>query len=689
MRRVRGRGLCLSLLVLVGCGGAPVAQGPVGAGGVAPAVPVSEHLLQELPGPRPLWVDRIPDSTGETLHFVGQSGLQSMERDARNDALRDAVNSFARYCGVDVTLVDEYLAVSVGKASQVADPTVSRKEQNRQSTEAFVSRVKSREWYGRQLERRMGPTVLERGWQAWVLVTVPPDEVAQVQAYRDRRRLAAAAERDAPHREAYARVAALLENARALDRDGKPLAALESYVEALARYEQAQAQTGFEQALAGIEAEGLPRSLPVEPELRQLLAALSLHGQPMTQRVVPGDVLALPFQLAVLRGGQPVAGAPVLFRGPETEVRATTAADGSAHFFPDGSSRWGEGTRVFEARLEHPALAKVPARFSVPQPVAFAVTVRELSPEEAQAVNRERLGLLATALAEAARREWAADGAVPLAVLPATEPEGAGALGETVGLELEAALLQQTGLAVIGGDRALRSLDSGLATSREAQGLVLSRLTRSGGQLVLAARLVRLAGPHVVASETTRLRLTDAFEVAAEARAARQPPLELDAGFWYLPPHGRLQPIEDGITLRSGHRYQVQFAPRQAAHVYAYQIDSAGTAYPLFPNADLLPVGNPVAAGRQVKLPAPDAYFELDDRVGTEELVVIASRFPLPEVERVLGALQQGQRLVERPGEAGSRDLVVESPQETFDLAMEILSNPALGTVRRVKFLHR
>jgi hypothetical protein len=313
-----------------------------------------------------------------------------MEREARNDALRDAVNRFARYCGVDVTLVDEYLAVSVGTASQVADPTVSRKEQNRQSTEAFVSRVKSREWYHRQLERRMGPTVLERGWQAWVLVAVPPDEVAQVQVYRDRRRLAAAAERDAPHREAYARVAALLENARALDRDGKPLAALEGYAEALVRYEQALAETGFEQALAGIEAEGLPRTLPVEPELRQLLAALTLHGQPMTQRLVPGDALAAPFQMAVLRGGQPVGGAPVLFRGPETEVRGTTAADGNVSFFPDGSSRWGEGTRVFEARLEHPALAKVPARFSIPQPVAFSVTVRELSPEEAQALNRVR-----------------------------------------------------------------------------------------------------------------------------------------------------------------------------------------------------------------------------------------------------------------------------------------------------------
>jgi hypothetical protein len=171
--------------------------------------------------------------------------------------------------------------------------------------------------------------------------------------------------------------------------------------------------------------------------------------------------------------------------------------------------------------------------------------------------------------------------------------------------------------------------------------------------------------------------------------------VEITAKFRYQIPNARPRPLEDGAVLHSGDRYSIFFEPRQKAHVYVYQVDSRGVVFPFFPNPDFSELKNPVPAGQAVWVPSAEWSFELDDNAGTEELVVVASRIPLREVESVFNTLLAEQKLTAEPRGSGSgtgrerKTLTMEAGSTTLALALDILASPGLGAVKRVKFLHK
>jgi len=682
--------------LLAGCSSAQVAGSTDGQKPMRESGVVVDKVVQEIPGSRPEWIDVIPDSDGQNLYFVGQSGSFRLERDARDDALRSAVNDFARYCGVEVNILDEYLAVSTSKASGVADPTISTKNLSQQAVEAFVSRVKSREWYARRIERYMGSTLLETAWQSWTLVTVPVSEVERVREYKEKLKEQRAEAQAAPFLEPYAKAASLLDAARKVRSDDKPLEALPAYLVALKTYEKVVAIEGFDKAQSVLKAKGHEFPLPIEAEIQSLLADLKVEKLNSPPRMEPGDQLPEPLNVRAAYKGRPLAAAPILFSGEGAETRLTASEKGMASFRPENSSSWKEGNKTFVASLDHTALEAASARFNKPETATFLIEVRSVDNAEALEINKKAIEQLASDLAEAAKNSQYADGLKSVVVLPATEPHGPTRFGSDLAGEIEGALAKAAGIKSM--DRSY--LDNALQNpeaAAEVGGAVSSRVILEGNKIYLKASLIHLKSASIVGSSQKTLRLTAVMKSALEEKRPREPGVEIDVNFLYQVRGARPQKLENAMTLYSGNRYSVFFEPKRKAYVYVYQIDSLGKIFPLFPNSDFSSQTNPAPAGQAVTLPSGDWAFELDENPGAEEIIVIASRIPLNEVEGLFGQILQGQELgpeTQAKSPAGRqgdqrRELTVDASRTTMDLALDILSSPALGTVKRVKFFHK
>ncbi|MEA3397116.1 MAG: hypothetical protein U9R05_06605 [Chloroflexota bacterium] len=131
------------------------------------------------------WIHHVPKSTNTHHFFVGVSEEKhAAEADARNHASIDCISQFARHCGVEIKLYYNYLAVSYGKSSEVTDPTVAMKDSRQHIVDAFVSRLKPREYCAQRIEKFSDTSKTESSWKAYVLATVPVDEVQKVKDYK-------------------------------------------------------------------------------------------------------------------------------------------------------------------------------------------------------------------------------------------------------------------------------------------------------------------------------------------------------------------------------------------------------------------------------------------------------------------------------------------------------------------------
>lgn len=134
---------------------------------------------------RPVWVDYPPESDSSYHYFVGISNKVSTETEARDAAMRNAINHFVSFCGVDVELSDIHVSTTEGSTSFVLSSKVSGVAKETIEAEAKVSRIKAKAWHACQLRIYHGETHLGTGWEAKVLVKVPLEEVERVRQYAE------------------------------------------------------------------------------------------------------------------------------------------------------------------------------------------------------------------------------------------------------------------------------------------------------------------------------------------------------------------------------------------------------------------------------------------------------------------------------------------------------------------------
>lgn len=118
----------------------------------------------------------------------------------------------------------------------------------------------------------------------------------------------------------------------------------------------------------------------------------------------------------------------------------------------------------------------------------------------------------------------------------------------------------------------------------------------------------------------------------------------------------RARSLQAGDELTSGSGYRLAVTPTVDCHLYVFQVDARGQLFELFPNPDYGAGTNPVAGKRVIRIPAAQIpWLVLDDTVGLETIVAIASETPLADAkQRATTLVGSGRSRGVRPGGHGS-----------------------------------
>jgi hypothetical protein len=109
-------------------------------------------------------------------------------------------------------------------------------------------------------------------------------------------------------------------------------------------------------------------------------------------------------------------------------------------------------------------------------------------------------------------------------------------------------------------------------------------------------------------------------------------------------PVARWLPLQNGQDLSSNDRYFIVMRSPQPCYFYVFQIDSTGKLDWLFPaNAFTGDSSgqNPVPAEELIKIPPEDRAFYLDENLGIENLYVVTTPGPWPDLEHALSRAAQ------------------------------------------------
>ncbi|MEK7812171.1 MAG: DUF4384 domain-containing protein [Candidatus Desantisbacteria bacterium] len=134
-------------------------------------------LVESYPKKRPKWIDSVPENK-KVECFVGISAKYQLEKEARSDALRAAGKEIVNAIGVDVSVIWERLGSDYGFSAQANDPTIAIREKEQQMAEVFFKGLRGEEWYSVKYETRVNNKPISSYWQAYVLVKIPKEELA-------------------------------------------------------------------------------------------------------------------------------------------------------------------------------------------------------------------------------------------------------------------------------------------------------------------------------------------------------------------------------------------------------------------------------------------------------------------------------------------------------------------------------
>jgi len=163
--------IILMLMVVIGvmaCSSTPKTEPPAKPVPVAPQL--NAKMIWSSHPQRPGWTVNEPDKKDGNLFFVGLSGKFAMERDAKDDAYRNAVSNVVRYIGTFAKDKFERISTTYGLSSEIVDPTKASRNFEEQLTSAFATHVKGKEFYSEQWEN---PKMQESYFLVFALASVP------------------------------------------------------------------------------------------------------------------------------------------------------------------------------------------------------------------------------------------------------------------------------------------------------------------------------------------------------------------------------------------------------------------------------------------------------------------------------------------------------------------------------------
>jgi hypothetical protein len=101
--------------------------------------------------------------------------------------------------------------------------------------------------------------------------------------------------------------------------------------------------------------------------------------------------------------------------------------------------------------------------------------------------------------------------------------------------------------------------------------------------------------------------------------------------------------FHSGATLKTGDQFKINFMTDGDGYVYVINFDSQGKALIIFPHPEA-GAGNQVNAGQTYEIPSsPANWYYLDDAKGQEILYIVASPFPIPNLDSLVSDLKQSK----------------------------------------------
>lgn len=197
---------------------------------------------------------------------------------------------------------------------------------------------------------------------------------------------------------------------------------------------------------------------------------------------------------------------------------------------------------------------------------------------------------------------------------------------------------------------------------QEAQEAAAKKSTRKGGKRSLPSAAL-IAGLVFVA-----LPAAGWFGWPA-AKATLMPTVAIHLGVLRQAEQGIPSVLRQGDSLLPGDRMAIYVKPKDTTYVYVLRVSSSGEVTKLFPQSAITPQENPVLAGTELWLPAPNSmrgWFSLNDKAGPSEVIVIATSDPLRRLNDPIGLLS----LMDKVGPDTDEKLLGNLPQLQTKLPM-------------------
>jgi serine/threonine protein kinase len=146
------------------------------------------------------------------------------------------------------------------------------------------------------------------------------------------------------------------------------------------------------------------------------------------------------------------------------------------------------------------------------------------------------------------------------------------------------------------------------------------------------------------------------------AKASLMPTVAIHLGVLRQDQQGTPTVLKQGDSLLPGDRMAVYVKPKDTTYVYVLRKSTSGEISRMFPSPAVTPQENPVLAGTELWLPAPNSvrgWFSLNEAAGQSEVIVIATAEPLHRLDDPLGIFS----MMGRVGSQTDEQLLANLPQ--------------------------
>lgn len=125
-------------------------------------------------------------------------------------------------------------------------------------------------------------------------------------------------------------------------------------------------------------------------------------------------------------------------------------------------------------------------------------------------------------------------------------------------------------------------------------------------------------------------------------KATLMPTVAIHLGVLRQSEQGTPSVLKQGDSLLPGDRMAIYVKPKGTTYVYVLRVSTSGEVTRVFPNPAVTPQENPVLAGTELWLPAPNSvrgWFSLQEAPGQGEIIMIATSDPLRRLDDPIGLL--------------------------------------------------